>query len=333
MKVTVVLLTHHRLKQVKLCLESIFLNKTDLFEIEIIALVNGKDEKTESYIKSVDRDYENFKYITLEESIPVGEARNEIINKSESEFLCFLDDDVEIPKNYFFSAEKIVKEYPNIDVFGGPDQAKKNGNEFQRILSEVMKSFFAMGPTRLRHTNVHRNELGSEINLILCNLWMRKSLFDEGFGFPKGYIRNEENILMAKLSKAGKKLRYFSDLTVFHERKQSVKKLIRVTYLSGKFRTIGFFDESSTLNIWFFVPQVYMLSLAICGLIDIKYFGVIALTYLVFITILSIKICKKLKLMNKIYLSVMCYLIYNNIYPLGQFAGYLSKISNRKKNE
>jgi succinoglycan biosynthesis protein ExoA len=330
-KVTVVLLTHHRLEQVKLCMDSIRNQNKHSFDLEIYGLLNGKDEKTRSYIEELSQSVKNFKYIILEESIPVGEARNKIIEESDCEFLCFLDDDVEIPNNYFEKAQDVIQNNPNIDVFGGPDQPKSMGNDFQKILSLVMQSFFAMGPTRLRHTNIHKNEKGSEINLILCNLWMRKELFNMGFEFPKNYIRNEENILLAKLDKANKKLLYVAEMIVFHERKQSIQKLVRVTYLSGKFRTIGFFDEHKTFHFWFLIPQIFLSLLTLLFILSTNYFYIAFSFYLLFILILSINISFRAGLKYKVHLAVICFFIYNFIYPIGQFSGYMTKILGTKK--
>jgi succinoglycan biosynthesis protein ExoA len=330
-KVTVVLLTHHRLELVKLCISSILNQTKHNFEIEIYGLLNGKDEETRIYIENLSKNVENFKYIILEESIPVGEARNKIIEESNSEYLCFLDDDVEIPNNYFEKAQVVIDENKDIDVFGGPDQPKTGGNDFQKILSLVMQSFFAMGPTRLRHTNIHKNEKGSEINLILCNLWMKKELFNNGFAFPKNYIRNEENILLAQLDKANKKLLYIAEMIVFHERKQSIQKLIRVTYLSGKFRTIGFFDEFKSFSMWFLVPQIFIILLISLMVFYTKCFYIACLLYLGFILILSIRISYKARLLHRLHLAMTCFIIYNFIYPIGQFTGYITKMMRNEK--
>jgi GT2 family glycosyltransferase len=332
-KVTVVLLTHNRLDQVKLCVNSILNQENHEFNIEIHCLLNGKDSKTLSYIKQLSKSVKSFKYIYLENSILVGEARNKIIKESKSQYLCFIDDDVEIPQNYFNKAQQVILNNKDIDVFGGPDQAKSDGNDFQKILSLVMQSFFAMGPTRLRHTNIHKNERGSEVNLILCNLWMKKELFNSGFKFPGNYIRNEENILLAKLDKANKKLLYISEMIVFHERKQSISKLIRVTYLSGKFRTIGFFDEPKTFNFWFLIPQMFLLLLILLSYCCWSMFVAVFSLYFIFIFILSFKIAKEIKVIPKVYLGIYCYLIYNFIYPVGQICGYIPSLLRKIKND
>ena len=89
---------------------------------------------------------------------------------------------------------------------------------------------------------------------------------------------------------------------VFHERKTSLRKLIRVTYLSGIYRTFGFVDSKKTLKFWFFIPQIFLVGLASAFFFNLN-FGVILLcSYLLFITSLSLYHCHKI---NKIFQNKM----------------------------
>jgi hypothetical protein len=164
----------------------------------------------------------------------------------------------------------------------------------------------------------------------LCNLWMKKSLFGEGFRFPAGYLRNEENILIGKLEKAQKKMLYTSDLIVFHERKKSFSKLIKVTYLSGKYRTYGFFDSKETINLWFFVPQVFIIVLTILSILKLSYFGLMFLVYILSIFIISIINTYQIKKVHLFPLAMNFYIIYNFVYPIGQFCGYLARCKRKR---
>jgi hypothetical protein len=122
-------------------------------------------------------------------------------------------------------------------------------------------------------------------------------------------------------------------MIVFHERKQSIQKLVRVTYLSGKFRTIGFFDEHKTFHFWFLIPQIFLSLLTLLFILSTNYFYIAFSFYLLFILILSINISFRAGLKYKVHLAVICFFIYNFIYPIGQFSGYMTKILGTKKND
>lgn len=294
-------------------------------------MINGMDDETVRYYDDLSIKHNNFSYYQSNDGLRVGEARNQIIEKSTGKYLCFIDDDIELPNNYFVKAKSIISNNKNVDVFGGPDQTKENASDFQLILGEVMKSFFAMGPTAKRHRSIgHCVESGNEINLILCNLWMKKSIFNEGYNFPRNYIRNEENILLGQLKRNNKSLIYSSDLIVFHERKNSIKKLTRATYYSGVFRTYGFFDESTTFQWYFLIPQILLLLLVLSLFMSVKLSGLLVILYLMLITFKSMSIALKLKKLSALTLGMTFFLVYNFIYTIGMFSGYI-KVLN--KNE
>ncbi len=331
MKVTVVILTHHRYELIKLCLESVKQQKNTSFEYEIFGLLNGQDPKTHQFLEQYAVENNNFKFLAIDESLPVGEARNKIINNSSGEYICFIDDDVEIPQNYFETAERIISTNPNIDVFGGPDRKKNESSEFQIILDAIMQSFFAMGPTSKRHTKIKKEEKGTEVNLILCNLWMRRELFEKGYEFPHGYIRNEENILLGKLEQDKKVMLYTPDLFVFHSRKESLIKLIRVTFLSGQYRTFGFFDSSKTFSLWFLVPQAFLIVLIASLFLSSEVFLLLFSTYFIFIYTLTLIKCIQVKTLKCFSWGILIYLVYNFVYPIGQFSGYIKRLLRNKR--
>ena len=275
-----------------------------------------------------------FKFSALEKEIPVGEARNILIEQAKGEFLCFLDDDITLPPGYFNHAETFLAKESEVDVFGGPDQTGPGASDFQLVLGGVMETFMAMGPTAKRHTPKDLRESigGNEINLILCNLWIRRDILqNKDMVFPAGYIRNEENILLAKLEQNNKKLTYLPSLIVFHERKSSYNKLIRATYLSGKYRVIGFFDEFATFHLYFLIPlfsffvfwyTLFFEPLVFIGLVTIYY---------VIIFLHSVYVCKKVGKPQKIPTALALYLVYNFVYPVGMISGFLKRLKN--KNE
>lgn len=326
MKITVIILTHHRLELIKACLKSIENQQESSFELEIVALLNGEDDGTHDFLVEYKNQNSNFKFIALNQSVPVGEARNILIDESNGEYICFIDDDVELPKNYFQTAFKIIESNSDLDVFGGPDQMKSSSTKFQEVLSQVMGSYFAMGPTAKRHSRKYESQVGTEINLILCNLWMKTEIFKQGYRFPKGFIRNEENILIANLAKHGKKLSYNHELFVYHERKNSIKKLLRVTYLSGQFRTYGFFKETGTFNFIFMVPQIFLMMFVLCAIYSSSLFIIYLSLYIATVIAIGIVLVKDRVSISKVFTAILILMSYHFAYSIGQFSGYYKKI-------
>lgn len=297
----------------------------------MLTLINGLDKAARKYCQNLKLNID-FKYLALDIEKPVGEARNDLIEMATGEYICFLDDDTEVGEDYFKKAEKIISFEGDAEVFGGPDQTKKHSSDFQLILGEVMQTYLAMGPTLKRHKSSNEKiDSADELSLILCNLWIKKSALIEGASFPKGYKRNEENILLAKLKRMNKKILYFSDLIVYHERKNTFKKLMKATYYSGSCRAFGFFDEVDTFRWYFLIPQIGLLTFFTTLLLSPKLFTIIFSIYFLVVLAFSLIVSIKALRIKKFYLAIAFYFIYNFTYPIGMIDGYARALGRTKK--
>lgn len=169
-------------------------------------------------------------------NVSPAEARNRGVLLAKGEWVLFLDDDVELPKDYLKKSISFISQRP-LDLFGGPDRAHPVANILSKSYSIVLENPFIMGPTIFRHSSFWGtllNPPGAEWSLILCHLWARTKLFKaEGFAFKENYMRNEENVLIRELKCAQKIIAYEPNLYVFHNRKDSFEKIVHATYSSG----------------------------------------------------------------------------------------------------
>lgn len=329
-KISFIILTYKRLNLLTKCIDSIFNQSENYFDIEVLILINGEDIEALQYLEDKANLLPAIKFYTQNKPLYVGAARDKLIEKSCGDYLCFIDDDTTLPINYLKTAEQFIQDYPDADVFGGPDQTSNDANHFQQVLGAVMETFMAMGPTAKRHNGQKKKYIleGSEMNLILCNLWIKKSILKEK-NFPSQYIRNEENILLARLKSESRVLYYLPFLTVFHERKNSFLKIIKATYFSGMYRAIGFFDEFKTFNFYFLVPLLFIITLLYTLVFDQKIFIYLFTIYVLTVVANAFIVSHRINLLYKIPLAVIFYLIYNFIYPVGMIVGFLKKIGRK----
>ena len=189
-----------------------------------------------------------------------GAARNQAISLVNGDWICFLDDDVQIGENYFQTALNIISDYPEVGVFGGPDSTPDDASSFQHSVGIAYSSMFCTGATRRRHWMVGETDPeADEQHLILCNLWIRASLLKPGvYKFPSDLNRNEENVLLAELHQAGNQLLYEPRLAVLHERKTGFRELALPVYRSGLNRFKSFFYESAKPSLSFLVPMFFV---------------------------------------------------------------------------
>jgi glycosyltransferase involved in cell wall biosynthesis len=240
MKTSVLIITYKRLPLLANCINSIFQN-TQKDDLEILVGFNG------------DRDnYNNFLFDSKLKDIPLkkyyfdrvnnGQARNQLLAFATGEWICFLDDDTTLPGNYFEQANQLLSTHTNITVLGGPDQTPDNSTFKQKLIGSLQESFLVTGPTHLRHSKTSNEpRLTTEISLILCNLWIKKSVFSEPtISFPFSVSRNEENIL----------------LSLLHRKKDRFQEIARVVFSSGYNRMSSFFLIPTSFNPIYLLPMI-----------------------------------------------------------------------------
>ncbi len=254
MKFTIVIVTANRPKELFNCLNSVF-NQKIAEEFETIVIFNGDL----AYHEKCNQLFKKVKTYFIHKTTPAM-ARNYAITKSHGEYIFFLDDDCELPKNYF----QRVDFKSDWDVLGGPDKTPQMSTRFQIASGRALTSPLCMGPTRFRHQS-EKNELevATESSLILCNLWIRSSIFKtENYCFNPNLFRNEENFLLKELSLAGKKIYRNSSLFVFHIRKNSFESLGLSVFKSAFYRVQNFSMLPLKSEIIYFAPILWLFALS-----------------------------------------------------------------------
>ena len=253
MKFTIVIVTANRPKELFTCLNSVFSQKHS-YKFETIVIFNGDL----AYHERCNQLFKQVKTYFIHKTTPAM-ARNYAVSKSSGDYIFFLDDDCELPKNYF----QLIDFNLDWDVMGGPDKTPTFSSRFQLISGRALTSPLCMGPTRFRHqADKSQVEIANEATLILCNLWIKSSIFkNENFCFNTHLFRNEENFLLKELSLAGKKIYRNSTLFVFHIRKKTFESLGFSVFKSAFYRVQNFSILPLKSELIYFTPIIWLLSL------------------------------------------------------------------------
>lgn len=253
MKFTIIIVTYNRHKELFNCLESITRCQST-HPYEVIVVFNGD----RTYMEKCSQVFKKCSLHFIHKTTP-SSARNFGISKAQGEYLFFLDDDCTLPADYFSS----VDFSQNWDVLGGPDQTPQVSTPLQSTIGKALSSPLCMGPTYKRHTirgGYLRNT--SEKALILCNLWLKKSLFtEEHFQFNPELFRNEENYLLKELKNSGKTLHYSPNLFVYHQRKNNLENLGSAIIRSGECRIQNFALLPQKKEAFYLLPLIWLLLL------------------------------------------------------------------------
>lgn len=79
-----------------------------------------------------------FSFSLIEEALTPAAARNDLLAKIEEAWVLFLDDDVALPETYFVEFLKIVNEFPEAQILGGPNINFISATESERLQALVL---------------------------------------------------------------------------------------------------------------------------------------------------------------------------------------------------
>lgn len=315
--VSIILVTHKRLRDLTLLLEQISIQFSSS---EIVIIINN--DKTTNYAQLKNK----YPFLWLEGNFETpGLARNYGISQCQNDWLLFLDDDIQLPDDFSITSQNIFKNLSeNVVAFGGPDQNPPQSNLFSNALSLTLTSPLATAHTRLRHSKVIGEiQSGDESNLILCNLWIKKEfIINNNIKFNEFLFRNEENLLIEEVLNHGGNAEYYPELSVFHRRKTRLDHLSKAVFSSGKHRIKSIFFNKRLFNFLFLIPALlvlYVVSLPFLS--KVPYVLVPLKIYLTLSLFISLKVSS-----NKASLwpLVILYQIFLNIlYGLGIIYGLI----------
>ncbi|MFA6028460.1 MAG: glycosyltransferase [Elusimicrobiota bacterium] len=192
----------------------------------------------------------------------LGDARNAAVARAQGGWLCFLDDDVTVPQDYFSVLGEKILRYPEAAVIGGPNLTPPQSPPFERCVGRLLSSRLCAGPMSRRFGGFPADTWTDESGLILCNLAIRReALAGERPPFDPELVRNEENLLLERLARVGRRALHAPELYVHHERRSTVGAFCRQCFLSGQGRAQMSLKLPSSLRLLHLAPLLPLLGL------------------------------------------------------------------------
>ncbi len=181
--------------------------------------------------------------------------RNKAIKKSTLSHLYFLDNDSIVNKK---SLDLILKEIKknNFDVLGGPSiLPKKEKNKWQHLQDAILSNPFAVGKISCRYRpRGKKKKCFNDLSLILCNLVVKKKIFNEVGLFNEKLYPNEENEFFNRVIKKKKKIIYDPNLFVFRNYRHTFKAFIKQMLFYGRGRAEQIKIKKRSFKIVFLAP-------------------------------------------------------------------------------
>ncbi|MGQ9588777.1 MAG: glycosyltransferase [Planctomycetota bacterium] len=151
--------------------------------------------------------------------------RNEAVRRARGEILLFLDDDSEASPGLLLRYVESFRGDPRLGAAGGPAQASR-GNRIQSLSALVLGDPRVTGRSAARYCPVGELRAADERELILCNLAVRRSAFEDLGGFDESLYPNEENDFLERMARRGWKLLYDPDAVVERPQRETLAALL-----------------------------------------------------------------------------------------------------------
>lgn len=188
-----------------------------------------------------------------------GAARNLAVRAAKGDWLCFLDDDVRVPPEYFRVLLEKISSHPRAAAIGGPNLTPPDATLFERSSGHLLGSWLGAGRHARRYSGYEYDAWCDDRSLILCNLCIRREILEnERLAFDEGLLRNEENLLLELLLRRGQQALHSPALYVHHERRSGLAAFNIQCFLSGEGRGKMTWRLPSSLRLIHLLPPLLL---------------------------------------------------------------------------
>ena len=153
--------------------------------------------------------------------------RNVSVERGSKEYLYFLDNDSKINEKSLKLAYELLLKEENVSILGGPCLLLKPGTFFELCVQATLSNKLVVGKISSRYSAVGVKRVTNDLEIILCNLIIKRSDFQEIGGFNIKLYPNEENDLVNRFLAQNKKILYHPEFYVEKPHRKNLRQFIK----------------------------------------------------------------------------------------------------------
>ncbi len=306
------------------------MSKIKRYKYDFSIIVPHRESENINHIKTIFKNNKQFKIeiIAISGNQP-SYQRNRGVDKANGKYLYFIDNDSHPTIANLELAMDLFSENKNYAVIGGPTLTPENNNNKQKGFGDVLASFWGTAFVNSRYKAKGKPRTTTDKELILCNLFIRKEIFDEIGGFDETLYPNEENDLMERIINKDYKLFYHPEIVVKRDQREGFKQFKSQLFGYGRGRGEQFkgsFTLSSAPMLIFLSFPIYIILALIIAFLHPIVLAPIGL-YLFISLIMSVIPFKGLK---STLIRISSFFICHFFYGLGMWRGIIFKRKSLK---
>ena len=202
----------------------------------------------------------------VEEGQNPSANRNRAIKKTKTPFVAFVNAHSILPNNW---AEKIIsffKKHNQIDIVGGPQLTPQDQNYFGKLCGHALSSVFGAARARNRYASHVQSFDANEELLTSANLACRVEVTKK-ISFDESIYPGEDPKFIADARRAGFRVAYDPNMTIFHRRRNTLSAFIRQIFSYGVTRPQKEGLHETLSHPTFLIPPLFVIYLLTIGIL------------------------------------------------------------------
>lgn len=187
--------------------------------------------------------------------------RNAALEHAQGEIIVFLDGDCSPAPDYWQELEAAMAR-PGVEIVGGPALLRPQATANEEIFHALLTHMLIVGSISSRYTARGEFCVATQTDLILCNLAVRKSVFDKIGRLSIKLYPNEENEWLDRAHAAGVAAYYDPRLQVFRPQRRTWAEMGLMLLRYGMGRTRQFRVSGWRFTFHQILPPMLVLTFA-----------------------------------------------------------------------
>jgi len=314
-----IIIPSSRNKDLISCLKSIYQQSFKNFEVIVIC------DKTLEI-----PEYDNLKILQVSELNPAY-RRNLGVKYAQGEILAFIDDDAIAETDWLENAWKYLDKNKEICAIGGPDPINLDAPFLEKVSNVLLENKY-LGSGVLSHSGYTKIKiLKSASALSLCNLFVRKEVFNKIGGFNEGigYGGEDTEFMYLLMKKLNCKIVYNPYIKVYHKKRKFglpyLKQRLKFRINNGKMIFVypGMYLKNAKFVLFLFAVTSFL----ILSIINPIVFSAGIISYFIITFLISLKYIIK---DPRFIILPFAFFIQHSVYYAGIIIG-LSNVFQYKK--
>ena len=187
--------------------------------------------------------------------------RNIAVGRAQGDIVVFLDNDCSLGSGYWKELETALAR-PEVEIIGGPARLRPNAGAWEEIFHALLTHVLIVGTVSARYMPRGDFRKATQTDLILCNLAVRRSIFEKIGPLSSDLYPNEENEWLDRAQVAGVGPYYDPDLQIFRPQRSTPGQMLLTLFRYGMGRTRQFRVSGWRLTFHQFLPVILLATLA-----------------------------------------------------------------------